>query len=105
MHLFGFVAVNTDHVALAGVNVTLAPFAQVFIANPAAVTGDALVEQIRTGLELVAVDKTTADSIRSADMTTTATGVALAAMAFDAHFDVLVLVGMGATFQDIGKGG
>ena len=51
MHLFGFVAVNTDHVALDGVNVTLAPFAQVFIANPAAVTGSALIDQVRTGLE------------------------------------------------------
>jgi hypothetical protein len=51
MHLFGFVAVNTDHVALYGVNVTLAPFAQVFIANPTAVTGSALIDQVRTGFE------------------------------------------------------
>ena len=51
MHLFGFVAVNTDHVALDGVNVTLAPFAQVFIANSAAVTGSALIDQVRTGRE------------------------------------------------------
>ena len=51
MHFFGFVAVNTDHVALAGVNVTLTPFAQVFIANPAAVAGSALIEKVRAGLE------------------------------------------------------
>ena len=51
MHLFGFVAVNTDHVTLDGVNITLAPFTQVFIANPAAVTGRALIDQVRTGLE------------------------------------------------------
>jgi hypothetical protein len=51
MHLFGFVAVNTDHVALDGMNVTLAPLVQVFVANPAAVTGSALIDQVRTGSE------------------------------------------------------
>jgi hypothetical protein len=51
VHLFGFVAVNTRHIAPDGVNVPLAPFAQVFIANPAAVTSSALIEKVRTGLE------------------------------------------------------
>ena len=51
MQLFSFVAVDADHVALDGVNVTLAPFAQVFIANPAAMTGSTLIDQVRPGLE------------------------------------------------------
>ena len=104
MHLFGFVAVNTDHVALAGVNVTLAPFAQVFIANPAAVTGSALIDQVRTGLEQVAVDKSLAHRCRPADMTAAAAGVALTAMAFTAHVDGLVFVLVSAMLQNGCKG-
>ena len=104
MHLFGFVAVNTDHVALDGVNVTLASFAQVFVANPTAVTGSALIDQVRTGLELVAINKSLAHRCRPADMTAAAAGVALAAMAFKAHVDGLVLVLVSTMHQDICKG-
>ena len=104
MHLFGFVAVNTDHVALAGVNVTLAPFAQIFIANPAAVAGSALIDQVGTGLEQVAADKSLAHRCRPADMAAAAAGVALAAMALTAHVDGLVFVLFSAICQDGCKG-
>jgi hypothetical protein len=105
MHLFGPVTGHTAHVGFLSVNISLPAFAQVFVAHPTAVTGDALVEQIGTSLELVTVDKPTADSIRSADMTAAAAGVALAAMAFDAHLDDLVLIGVRTPFQNRGKRG
>ena len=104
MHLFGFVAVNTNHVALDDMNVTLAPFSQVFITNPAAVTGSTLIEQVRAGLKQVSIDKSFADRSRSADMTATAAGVALTAVAFEAHVDGFVSVLPGTLLKDGGEG-
>ena len=104
VQLFGLMAVDTNHVALDGVNVTLAPFAEVFIADPAAVTGRALIEQVGAGLEEVAVDKSLARRRRPADVAAAAAGVALTAVALKAHFDGLIFVLIRATLQNGFKG-
>ena len=44
MHLFGPVTGHTAHVGFLSVNISLPALAQVFVAHPTAVTGDALVE-------------------------------------------------------------
>ena len=100
MHLFGLVAGDTAHVALDSVNIALSSPADVLIAHATAVTGGTLIERVGTGFEKVPVDKTLAHRGGATDMASAATGMAFAAVTFQAHLDGLVFIRLGAALQD-----
>ena len=100
MHFFGRMAHNAAHIVFAGMDISLPALTQIFIADPAAVAGNALVQQIWPCLKLMPVDKATAHRSRPADMTPPASGVAFTTMELEPHVDGLVFIFLRTTFQD-----
>ncbi len=82
------------------VNITLSSPADVLIAHATAVAGGTLIERVGAGFEKVPVDKPFAHRGRTADMASAATGMASAAVTFQAHLDGLVFIRHGAALQD-----
>jgi len=98
------VAGHAVHIALEGMNISLAPFAHVFVTHPAAVASGTLFQDGRPFIEVVAVHKPATHVFGPAYMAAAAAGMAVAAVAFLGHVQ-MGIVAAGAAGHDGGKGG
>ena len=89
MHLLSAVTIITAHGELSKVDIPLAAITIKFIANPTVVTCGTLVDRIRFCREHMAIYKTAANILWSADVTGTAAGMAGCAVTFTALVDSL----------------